>query len=270
MDIELTHPEPEIALVTINRPARRNALTFSMFRELREMLEHLGRSRDRAVVVTGAGDGFCAGVDLDDAATLVQQSDEEVFAVQELAASLTAVIRALSIPVIAAVNGAAVGAGFALALAADVRVAEPSTRFSAAFIRIGFTGGDMGTSWLLPRIVGMGAASEILLTGGFVESDRAGRMGLVNRVVAAPMLVAEAVAVGRAIAANPPLSVRLTKEALQLNVDAPSLQAAQQLENRNQVLTAGTSDMIEALSAFREGRPPRYGAPPEAESSSEG
>jgi enoyl-CoA hydratase len=164
----------------------------------------------------------------------------------------------LAKPVIAAVNGAAAGAGFSLALAADIRIAAPAARFNAAFIKVGLTGGDCGSSWMLPRVVGLGHAYEILLTGRFVDSGEAARIGLVNRVVPAEELLDEALRVAEMITENSPLGVALTKRVIQVNVDAPSLEAAVELENRNQTLAAGTHDMSEALRAFREKRPPVY------------
>lgn len=159
---------------------------------------------------------------------------------------------------VAAVNGAAAGAGFSLALAADVRYASPAARFNAAFVKIGLTGGDCGSSWALPRLVGLGHASEILLTGRMVDAEEASRIGLVNRVVPAEELLTTALDTAALIVGNSPLGVRLTKEVVQANVDATSLQGAVELENRGQVLTSRTEDMAEALRAFREKRPPVY------------
>jgi enoyl-CoA hydratase len=161
-------------------------------------------------------------------------------------------------PVIAAVNGAAAGAGFSLALAADIRLAAPAARFNAAFVKIGLTGGDCGSSWMLPRIVGLGHASDILLTGRFVDADEAARIGLVNRVVPAQDLRQEAIALATSITDNSPLGVRLTKQVVQMNVDAPSLHAALEVENRNQALASRTEDMNEALQAFVERRKPSF------------
>jgi enoyl-CoA hydratase/carnithine racemase len=156
------------------------------------------------------------------------------------------------------VNGPAAGAGFSLALAADIRIAAPTARFNAAFIKIGLTGGDCGSSWMLPRIVGLGHAYEILLTGRLVGADEAARIGLVNRVVPAEDLLASALETAELIAANSPLGVRLTKQVVQVNVDAPSLEAAVELENRNQTLAAGTQDMTEAMTAFIQKRPAAF------------
>jgi enoyl-CoA hydratase/carnithine racemase len=161
-------------------------------------------------------------------------------------------------PVIAAVNGPAAGGGFALALAADIRLAAPEARFNAAFVRIGLTAGDLGTSWLLPRLIGPARAAELAYTGGFVEAEEAERIGLVNRVVPADRLLDEALEMAAQIAANSPGGVQLSKRALQANMEAASFAAALELENRGQALLTRGEDMPEALQAFKERREPRF------------
>lgn len=257
--LQVSSPAAGVTLVMLNRPERRNALTFRAFAELQALCDQVASDNTvRVVVLTGAGAGFCAGLDLDQAATLPQLDAADMLHRQEGWAGAITAFRLLPVPVIAAVNGAAAGAGFSLALAADVRLASPAARFNAAFVRIGLSGGDCGSSWLLPRIVGLGRASELLLTGRFVDADEAAAMGLVNRVVPAESLLAESLALAEQISTNSPLGVRLTKQALQANVDAP-LSAALELENRNQVLATRGPDMAEALAAFREKRQPRFG-----------
>ncbi|MGD0703795.1 MAG: enoyl-CoA hydratase-related protein [Trebonia sp.] len=252
-------PRVGIAVATLNRPDRLNALTFGMFDDLAQLAADIGADdRVRVLVLTGAGRGFCAGLDLSDAATLPDMPTAKFLEGQERWSRAITAFRRLPKPVIAAVNGPAAGAGFSLALAADIRIAAPAARFNAAFIKIGLTGGDCGSSWMLPRIVGLGHANEILLTGRLVEVDEAARIGLVNRVVPAGDLLAAALEVAELIAANSPLGVRLTKQMVQVNVDAPSLEAAVELENRNQTLAAGTQDMAEAFTAFREKRPATF------------
>jgi enoyl-CoA hydratase len=252
-------PADGIAVATLNRPERMNALTFGAFAELHALAEEIGADESvRALVITGAGRGFCAGLDLDDAARLSEMTVPEMFAGQQQWAAAIAALRRIPTPVIAAVNGAAAGAGFGLALAADIRIAGPAARFNGAFVRIGLSGGDVGVSWLLPRIAGLGHAAELLLTGRLIGADEAFRLGIVNRVVPADELLDGAVALGREIAANSSFGIRLTKEILQTNVDAPSLEAAIALENRSQVLAVQTRDMSEALAAFREKRLPEF------------
>jgi enoyl-CoA hydratase/carnithine racemase len=185
--------------------------------------------------MTGAGRAFCAGFDLDDADHLAGLAPLGMLARQDTAARSLAAIRGLPIPVIAAVNGAAAGGGFALALAADIRLASPTARFNAAFVRIGLSAGDLGTSWHLTRLVGPGRAAEIAYTGRFVEAEEAERIGLVNRLVPAEQLLDEALAMAAQIASNSPGGVRLSKRALQANLDTP-FSAALELENRGQAL----------------------------------
>lgn len=258
-DLEVERNRDGILLVTLSRPDRLNALTFRMFAELRRLCDDVAADEAvRVVVLTGAGRAFCAGLDLDDAATLPDLTTAEMVRGQDSWADAITAFRRLPQPVVAAVNGAAAGAGFSLALAADVRLASPAARFNAAFVKIGLTGGDCGSSWALPRIVGLGHASEILLTGRMVGADEAAAIGLVNRVVAAGELVPAALELAALIAGNSPLGVRLTKRVVQANVDATSLEEAVALENRGQVITSRTEDMAEALRAFREKRRPVY------------
>lgn len=257
--VTLQRPAEGVALLTLARPDRLNAITFRMFEEWQQLCDEVAEDDSvRVLVVTGAGRAFCAGLDLSEAGSLAGMSVPEMMRGQESWADATAAFARLPQPVIAAVNGAAAGAGFSLALAADIRIATPQARFNAAFVRIGLSGGDCGSSYFLPRIVGSGRAAEILMTGRFVEADEAAAIGLVNRVVAPEQLLDEALATAGQIAANSPFGVLLTKRVLQQNVDAPSLTAALEVENRNQVLTSRTADMHEALTAFREKRPPRY------------
>jgi len=252
-------PRTGITVATLNRPDQLNALTFAMFDDLAQLAAEIAADDGaRVLVLTGAGRGFCAGLDLADAATLPDMPAARFLEGQERWSRAITSLRRLPKPVIAAVNGPAAGAGFSLALAADNRIAAPAARFNAAFIKIGLTGGDCGSSWMLPRIVGLGHAYEILLTGRLVEADEAARIGLVNRVVPAGDLLASALETAGLIAANSPLGVRLTKQVVQANVDAPSLEAAVELENRNQTLAAGTDDMVEAFTAFREKRPAAF------------
>jgi enoyl-CoA hydratase/carnithine racemase len=252
-------PVPGVLLVTLNRPERLNAQTNEMFGEL----ERLGldlRDRDdlRVVVMTGAGRGFCAGFDLDDAEGLTDLGALGMLRQQELAARAMLAIRSVPMPVIAAVNGPAAGGGMALALAADIRIGTPASRFNAAFVRIGLSAGDLGTSWLMPRLVGQGRAAEIVYTGRIVEAVEAEELGLLNRIVEPDRLLDEAMELAGQIAANSPGGVRLSKTALQANMEVTSYAAALELENRGQALLTRTSDMPEALTAFKEHRQPQF------------
>jgi enoyl-CoA hydratase len=250
-------PTAHVALVTLNRPDRLNALTDAMFDEFRATLVELGQDEAvRAIVVTGAGRAFCAGLDLDEAARLPAAGAAGFLRTQNRWGAAITTPAAIPQPVIAAVNGAAAGAGFSLAAACDIRVASPGARFNAAFVRIGLSGGDCGISWTLPRIVGLGVASELLYTGRFVDADEAHRIGLVNRV--ADDVVAAALELAEGIAANSPFGIQLTKSLLHANAEGGSLAAALEVENRSQVLAAQTSDMVEALDAFRAKRIPVF------------
>ncbi len=245
----------ETAILTLNRPERLNALTWELMRELHDRLDDIRADRSiRLLVVTGAGRGFCSGLDImrDDPLG----GDDSVLTVlerQELVADLAIKLRKLPIPVIAAVNGPATGAGFALALAADIRIVGPDAKFSAAFVRIGISACDVGLSYMLPRIVGHGAASEIMLTGNLVDAGDAMRIGLASRLVESD-LVEAALGFGAEITRNSPFGVRMTKEVLALSMDAPSIEAAVEMENRTQVLAVQTEDMAEAVAAFKEKR----------------
>ena len=255
------HPGDGIALVTLNRPDRLNALSWPMVDEFLDLMDALGADGAlRAIVLTGAGRGFCAGLDLKQRDDALGGGDDvlTVYRRQEKIGRLATALRANPHPVVAAVNGPAAGGGFAIALAADVRIAAPEASFHASFIRIGLSCCDAGVSYLLPRAIGLGLASELMLTGGTVDAAEAERIGLVNRVVPGGELLEEALGVARRIVANSPFGVRMTKQVLGQNVDAPGLQAAVELENRTQVLATRTEDMQEALAAFREKRAPTF------------
>jgi enoyl-CoA hydratase/carnithine racemase len=254
-------PRDGVVLVTLNRPDRMNAITFQMFDEMHDLCRGLLSDRDaRAVMITGAGRGFCAGLDLDDAETLPDMTPHEMMLGQQHWAGAFVNFHELPQPVIAAVNGPAAGGGLGLALAADIRLASPTARFNAAFVRIGLSAGDVGVSWSLPRVVGLGRAAEIMLTGRFVDAEEAATIGLVNRVVTEDALLDESFAIAEQIAANTPFGVTLTKRVLNANLDAGSLSQAVEVENRGQTLATRGQDFREALAAFREKRPPKLTA----------
>lgn len=257
--LAVTTPYPGVVLATLSRPERLNAITFEMFDEF----VALQRAVDvdphaRVLIITGAGRGFCAGLDLDEAQTLPDMPAAEMLAGQQRWGASVSGFRTMATPVIAAVNGPAAGAGMGLALAADIRIAATTAKFNAAFVRVGLTGGDVGTSWALPRLVGLSRATEILLTGRFVAADEAEQIGLVSRVTKPEELLDAAYEIAAQIAGNSPFGMELTKRVIQQNVDAPSLEAALEVENRNQVLATRTEDMREALAAFRQKRTPRF------------
>jgi enoyl-CoA hydratase/carnithine racemase len=248
-----------VVVLTLDRPERLNAMTVTMFDELERTARSLDREEGlRVLVVTGAGTAFCAGYDLADAGKLAGLDALAMLDLQERGARALSTLRGIRVPVIAAVNGAAAGGGMALALAADIRIASPRARFNAAFVRIGLSAGDLGTSWLLPRLIGYGAAAEFAYTGATMDAAAAERTGLVNRVVPDEELLPAALALAEQICANSPGGVRLSKRALQANMEVTSYAAALELENRGQVLLTRTADMDEALTAFTERRPPNF------------
>ncbi|WP_439031308.1 enoyl-CoA hydratase/isomerase family protein [Gordonia terrae] len=250
--------KPGVVLVTLNRPDRYNAMTNTMFIELERLAWGLETEDEcRVVILTGAGKAFCSGYDLADADELPHLGALGMLDQQERAARALTAIRSLRVPVIAAVNGAAAGGGLALALAADIRLAGTSAKFNAAFVRIGLSAGDLGTSWLLTRLIGPAKTSEICFTGRVVESAEAADLGLVNSV-STDDVVADALALAEQIVANSPGGVQLSKRALQANLEVGSYAAAIELENRGQALLTRSPDMAEALTAFKEKRTPVF------------
>ena len=273
-DVRSEDLDDGIVLVTIDRPARRNALAGRTLGELHSVVDGIGADPAiRVVVLTGEGDGFSAGADMrataeDSAGTesspiggLAAKAQNPVvrtFASQELMASVFEKLHRLRQPVIAAVNGAAVGGGFALALACDVRYASESASFGAVFIKRGVSACDMGTSYHLPRLVGASRSAELMLTGRTFDVAEAREMGLVLDVVEPDALLERALVTARQIASNPPLAVWMTKETMWQTVDAPSLRHALDIENRTQVMCTATGELTEAFAAFREGRRPTW------------
>ncbi|MGH3635947.1 enoyl-CoA hydratase/isomerase family protein [Mycobacterium sp.] len=259
--VELKTLEDQIACVTLNRPERLNAIDGALIDGMDETLDALDNGEFRVAILTGAGRGFCAGADLSGtgepwtrpakpaAAAFKTNYDAQV----RLADQLTRLYE-LPIPVIAAVNGVAVGGGLAFALHCDIRIASRQARFGSAFIKAGFSSMDMGTSYLLPKIVGAGAARELMLTGRIIEAGEAYRIGLVHEVVAPDELMTAALSMARLIVANNAYGVWQTKIGLNAALDAPSLRHAKEIENRTQIITGFTNNPVEAALAHREKR----------------
>ena len=246
--------------LVLDRPQVLNALSRRLVDELHAVLDLLHDDQSiRVVILRGAGRAFCAGLDLKETnAASEPGSVAQGLRDQRRIAELAMKIYRAPQPFIAAVHGAAAGGGFALALASDIRIAGESARMNAAFIRIGLSACDVGVSYFLPRIVGSSVASELLLTGDFIDAARALRTNLVSRVVPDAELDRAAEEMARKILRNSPLGVRLTKECLRYSVDAPSLDAAIAMEDRNQILTTRTKDVREGIAAFLEKRAPKY------------
>jgi enoyl-CoA hydratase len=254
--------EDHLTWLTLDRPDALNAMSRTLIRELGDFFWRLPEDREtRVLVIRGAGRAFCAGLDLKEQG----QGDATGGSVQgglrgqREVSELVMLMRRAPQPIIAAVHGPACGGGFALALAADVRIAGESARMNAAFIRIGLSACDVGVSYFLPRLVGASVASELLLTGNFIDAARAEKVGLVSRVVPDAELETATRAMAADMLRNSPIGLRLTKECLKLSIDAPSLEAAVAMEDRNQILAAQTNDFREGVVAFLQKRPPRYG-----------
>ena len=264
--VVVERPRDEVAVVTLNRPDRLNALSFAMVDALHDALDRLGRDNScRVVVLTGAGRGFCSGLDLtsiEGSSTSAGTSGPRAGMLSQAhIADLPQRLRRLQQPVIAAVNGPAYGGGFALALACDIRVAAPEARFCSQFVKMGLGGCDIGISYTLPRIVGAGRAFELLLTARTVDAEEALRIGLVAGVAGADRSAVDlALELAGTICGYSPFGVVMTKEVLWSNLDAPSFEAAVHLENRTQILASTGGEIMEAAAAFREKRPPRWAA----------
>ncbi len=255
----LEEREPGLGLLTLNRPECLNAMNDEMLVDFEELFDYLTRDEPfRVLIITGKGRGFCAGADLADVA---RYSNTDYFAdperflklVQERFGSIVLGIRRIPQPVIAAVNGPAAGGGFSLALACDIRVASPEASFIASFINIGLSAGELGTSYLLPRLIGLSRASEILYTGRKYLADEAERSGLVSRVVPQEELIDAAVSYARPMLQKSIGGLKYTKRALDQNIDAPSLEAAINLENRNQAILVFSKQFFELVKSFIQG-----------------
>lgn len=260
--VEFDVIDDEIARITLNRPELLNAIDGDLLDGLDDALARLESGDYRVGILTGAGRGFCAGADLSGtgkpwtapaAASFKTTYDAQV----RLADQMTRLYE-LPVPVVAAVNGVAVGGGLAYALHCDVRIAAAEARFGSVFIKAGFSSMDMGTSYLLPRIVGAGVARELMLTGRIIDAQEAYRIHLVHEVVPAAELTDAALAMARSIAANNAYGVWQTKTGLNAALDAPSLRHAKEIENRTQVLSGFTNNPREAAMAHREKRTPNW------------
>jgi enoyl-CoA hydratase len=260
--VSTSRPREGVEVIELDDPTRYNALSSTMVTELKE---HFARLRDdrevRAVVITGAGKGFCAGANMagGDEQTPSTRDRGPVGLIQMAQEHLSELILAIHEarqPVIAAVHGAAVGGGLAVALACDLRVASEDAYFAAHFIKVGLSSCDVGTSYFLPRIAGPTIAAELMLTGRRFPAEEARRIGMLNRVVPRDELLSAAVDLASAVAANTEYGVYMTKLGMWSNLDAPSIRHAIELENRTQVLGCFTGNMTEAGEAFREKREP--------------
>jgi enoyl-CoA hydratase/carnithine racemase len=274
--IKFEQKENGLSILTLNRPDKLNALSIQLLEEFNEVLDYLNWNFDcRVLIITGAGRAFCSGTDLKEAPDLQKGRSKRYEHLQFLnlhdpiktnvygqkwAANTVIKMRQIPQPIIAAVNGAASGGGFALTMASDIRIASTEARFNNAFIKIGVSGCDFGSSYFLPRLIGLSRASEILYTGRFFDAAEAERIGFVSQVVPPEKLMETALNIAEEmLLTKSPLGLRLTKEGINMNIDAPSLESAVFLENRNQVITANTKDASEGVISFFEKRKPKYG-----------
>jgi enoyl-CoA hydratase/carnithine racemase len=253
-NLQLTYPRPDVVVVTLTRPEKLNALNYELVEDLHAAIDEIRANNDlRVVVLTGAGRGFCSGLDLTEPNPDKSGGGTEFprsgMRWQERIADLTARIHRLRQPVIAAVNGPAYGGGMGIALACDIRVASESARFCTQFIKLGLGGCDIGVSYTLPRIIGAGPAFDLILTARAVDADEALRLGLVSRISAS--VVDEALAIAETLCEYGKFGVESTKQVLWANLDASSLESALHLENRSQILASTGGVMAEATEAFR-------------------
>lgn len=248
--------------LTLNRPAAMNAISLQLAADLHAYFDRVYQDRDvHVIVLRGAGRAFCAGLDLKEAATGTHRTDAPFaggFGLQSHLADIYIKMRRCPQPIIALVHGAACGGGFAFALASDIRIAAQSARMSVATIKLGLSGCEMGMSWFLPRIVGASVASELMLTGRFIEAGRALQVGLVSQVVPDDQLEATAQGYVDDMLLGTPVGLHLTKDGINAAMCATSLEAAMAVENRNQLLAGRSDDAREAQRAFLEKRRPVY------------
>ncbi|WP_242124079.1 enoyl-CoA hydratase-related protein [Sphingobium sp. Sx8-8] len=249
-----------VEIVTLNRPDSLNALSEALVAELTAYVHGLRkRPQVRVVLLRGAGRAFCAGLDIKEHRTPTAETKfQRAWRVQLELVEIIRAMRNASQPFIALGHGAACGGGFSLLMGADVRIGAPSLRMNAAYIKIGLGGADIGSSYLLPRLVGTSVAAELLLTGRFIHADRALQVGLLSSIVPEEELLDAGLALAAEMTANAPYGLALTKKVLNINIDAPSFDAAVALEDRQQVMLLHTDDHVEATTAFVEKRAPVY------------
>ena len=248
-----------VATVTLNRPDRLNALTFEVYSELRDLFPALDKDPSvRAVVLTGAGRAFCSGGDVEDIiGALFSEDAAGLRRFTDMTCDLIRNIRRCRKPVIAALNGTVAGAGAVIASACDIRVASETAKIAFLFVRVGLSGADMGASWLLPRLVGLGQATELLMTGDFIDARRAYEIGLYQRVVAPGQVLEEATSLAGRLARGPSEALAVTKLAIEAEYDM-DLDRALKYEGEVQARLMEHPNFREAYEAFRAKRDPKF------------
>jgi enoyl-CoA hydratase/carnithine racemase len=252
-------PATAVATITLNRPEKLNALTFEVYTELRDTFRALDTAPGvRAVIITGTGRAFCSGGDVENIiGALFSRDAAGVLEFTRLTCDLVLAIRQCRRPVVAALNGTVAGAGAVIAAASDVRIAAESAKIAFLFSRVGLAGADMGAAWLLPRIVGLARASELLMLGDFITATRAAEIGLYNRVVPGDRLMAEATGVAARLARGPSVALGVTKQALNQEA-AMDLVTALEAEAQAQADCMRNPNFREAYEAFRAKRDPKF------------
>ncbi|MCK4286876.1 MAG: enoyl-CoA hydratase/isomerase family protein [Candidatus Lokiarchaeota archaeon] len=273
--LKIEEREEGISIITLNRPERLNAINFELIEEFIDYLDRLENNYDiHVVILTGEGRAFSAGLDLKEMSPLssneIYKKDPRFrylktedpikvgYIFQKRLTQMMIKLRKIPQPVIAAVKGPAYGGGLAFSLAADIRIAGESAVFCNAFIKIGVSGADCGSTYWLPRIIGFSDAAEIIYTGKDVDAKEAQRIRLVSRVVPDNKILEEALKIARNMLNKSVLGLRLTKQALNINIDAPSLESAIELENQTQNVASQSIDTKEASLAFFEKREPKF------------
>jgi enoyl-CoA hydratase/carnithine racemase len=248
-----------VAVVTLNRPERLNAITFEVYADLRDLFAELPHREDaRSVIVTGTGRGFCSGGDVHEIiGSLLDQDVHRTMEFTRLTGSVVQRMRECPLPVIAAVNGLAAGAGAVIALAADFRILSQSASFEFLFTKVGLAGADMGAAYLLPRLIGLGRATELLMLGHRTDADEACTIGLANAVAEEGKLMDEAMDLARRLAEGPVAAYAATKQLLGRELDM-DLASSLELEAAAQALLMRSEDHAEFYRAYREKRPPKW------------
>lgn len=248
-----------VATVRLNRPEKLNPLTFESYADLRDLVLQLPYRDDvRVLVIRGAGKGFCAGGDVNEIiGELIRMRPRELMGFTKMTGDLIRAMREVPVPIVAGIQGIAAGAGSVVALASDFRVVAESARFAFLFTKVGLSGGDMGASYLLPRIVGLGRATQLLMLGDTIDAPTADRYGLVSELVTDDELDAAVDRLARRLATGPTLAYAQTKALLTRELDMP-LVGAMELDAMTQALLMTTDDHAEFHAAFTEKRPPRW------------
>src|SRR5258705_9891979 len=248
-----------IATITLNRPERLNALTFEVYRELTDTFAALRDEKDvRVVVITGSGRAFCSGGDVRDIiGELFARNMEGLLEFTRMTCEIIRTMRALPKPIIASLNGTTAGAGACIALASDIRLANEDAKIAFLFIKVGLSGADMGAAYLLPRVVGLAKATELLYTGDFISASEAEPIGLYNRVVPGSQLKATTQELAERLAQGPPFALAKTKERLDREPDM-NLAAALECEAQAQAICMQHPDYREAYEAFVAKRAPQF------------